>query len=149
LIAAPARLPSPYLLQCSVQVWTDLGVHDDRVAARLRVVDEIPLRLDNHEVHFYRQPSGASHGLDHRRAECEVGDKPAIHHVTMDHVGAGGFGFGNLLAEPGEISREDGRRDLQLGWHRRQLYPVEGQISRVIWCGNGGSPGTTVGHQSS
>src|SRR3990172_8393819 len=125
-----------YLLESLVQVRAALGVRDERVAARLRVVGEIPLRLDDHQVDFDGQSRRASNRLQDHTSAGEIRHETAVHHITMNQVGAGGSRFGDLLAETGKIRREDGRRDSQRAWHRQQLYPVGGQISRVMSSGH-------------
>jgi len=42
----------------------------------------------------------------------------SVHHVDVDHPGAGSEHLGYLRAEPGEISRQDRWRDPQLGQER-------------------------------
>ena len=48
---------------------------------------------------------------DHVRADRDIGHEMPVHHVDMDPVGAGRFDRAHFLAEPGEIGRQDRRRD--------------------------------------
>ena len=60
--------------------------------------------------------------LDDRRAHAERRHEVAVHHVDVDRARAGGEHGADLLAQPGEVRREDRRRDAggrgrhQIGW---------------------------------
>ena len=48
-------------------------------------------------------------GLDHRRADGQVGHEMPVHHIDVDPVGTGFVDGTNLFAQLGKVSREDGR----------------------------------------
>jgi len=39
-----------------------------------------------------------------------------IHHIDVQPIDTGGFEFGNLLAQAGEISRKQGGRENPMDW---------------------------------
>src|ERR1043166_5281039 len=49
--------------------------------------------------------------LDHRWAEGHVGHEVSVHHVEVDPVSPGRKNVVDFLAEPGEVGRQDRRRD--------------------------------------
>ena len=57
-------------------------------------------------------------GLHDQGADRDVGHETSIHHVHMDPVSPGGIHSPHVLAQPGEIGRENRRGDHQrLGAH--------------------------------
>jgi hypothetical protein len=52
-----------------------------------------------------------AHRLDDIGTVGNVGDEMPVHHVEMDPVGARGIDRTYLFAQPGEIRRQDRRRD--------------------------------------
>ena len=53
--------------------------------------------------------------LHHPRADGDVGDEMAVHHVDVDPVGAGLVDRADLLAEPGEVGGQDRRGNQRSG----------------------------------
>ncbi len=90
-----------------------LPVHDDRVGARAREVLDPPLRALDHQVHV-EDAVAAVHEVPERvndqGADRDRGHEVAVHHVHVDHARAGVHHGLHLLAEAGEVGREDRRR---------------------------------------
>ena len=106
---ARARLAD--VCQGPVQVRAGLDVDGDSVrSSGGEGVDEGVGRLD-HQVDVERQAGRGANGLDHHRADGEVGHEVPVHHVHVDPVGAGLLHGADLLAEPGEVGGEDGGCD--------------------------------------
>jgi hypothetical protein len=57
--------------------------------------------------------------LDDGRAERDVGNEVAIHHIKMDPIGAGRIHVADFRAKPGEVGREDRRGDDERPGHER------------------------------
>lgn len=66
-------------------------------------------RLVDHQVHVQKQVGAFADGLHHRHADGEVGYEAAVHHVHVEHVGAGHPG--DIPLQIHKISGEDGGRD--------------------------------------
>ena len=98
-------------LQRAIQVTVGLGVHGDDVGAGLGVLREVGLRRIDHQVHVERLRGVLADGADHRRAERQIGDEVAVHHVDMHEVATGFVDGAHLLAQSGEVGREDRWRD--------------------------------------
>jgi len=64
---------------------------------------DVPLRLDDHQVHMQRKPRHWAKCLHHERPDGDVGHKASIHHVDVDHVRSGLLGLGYLRAQATEI----------------------------------------------
>ena len=93
----------------AVQVRRDLGVNGKPVGARAREVVEVLLRLDHHQVHVERQRGEPPDGLDDLRAEREVRNETAVHHVDVNQVGSARLAAGDLFREPRKVGAEDRR----------------------------------------
>jgi hypothetical protein len=50
-----------------------------------------------------RHPGDSTHRLKHRNSKRDIGDEVPVHHVEMNHVGAGRFDLGVLLAQAREV----------------------------------------------
>ena len=50
-------------------------------------------------------------GLDHGRAEGDVGDEVAVHDVDVDDGAAAALGRGDFVGEVGEVRGEDGEAE--------------------------------------
>jgi hypothetical protein len=70
------------------------------------------LRPLDHQVRLDRQSGRFAHRFDDQRAECQVRNEVPVHNVDLDPIGAGGFCFSNLIAEPARVGREDRGNDL-------------------------------------
>ena len=95
----------------AVQVTTGLGVDDDELAARFHEPGQQPVGLVHHEVGLERDLHQRADGGDHVRPEGQVGNEAPVHHVPLDPVHAGLLEGSHLVAEAGEVGREDGRDD--------------------------------------
>src|SRR6516225_5380446 len=62
--------------------------------------------------------------LHHLGANGDVGHKMAVHDVDMDPVGAGRVDRAHLLAELGEVGRQDGWSDGERAMHRGLRFDV-------------------------
>ncbi len=91
----------------ALQVGERLDVHADRGGARVGEGVEVPLGALDHEVHVDGQPGGAPAGLDHHRAEADVRDEPAVHHVDVDDPGPAPLDGGDLVGQVAEVGGED------------------------------------------
>src|SRR5918998_443781 len=58
------------------------------------------------------QTGCAGERTNYGKPQGDVGDEMAVHHVHVDDGGAAALGRLDLLAEPREICRKDGRRNL-------------------------------------
>jgi len=87
-----------------------LGLDEQMIRAGLGEGREIALRLDDHQMNVERLCRRPADRLQHDRADGDVGNEAAIHHIDMDPVGASGVDGANLLAQPREVGRQDGGR---------------------------------------
>ena len=69
------------------------------------------LGLLDHEVHVEGEAGPLPDGLDDGRADGEVGDEVAVHHVHVEQVRAARLHARDGLAERGEVGGQDARRD--------------------------------------
>ena len=88
-----------------------LGLDQQVIGAGLGEGGEIALRLDDHQMNVERLCRRAADGLQHDRADGDVGHETAVHHVDMDPIGAGRVDGADLLAQAREIGRQDRGRD--------------------------------------
>jgi hypothetical protein len=65
----------------------------------------------DHQVDVERLGRMRAERFDHRRADRDVGDEMAVHHVDVDPVGPGRVDRADLLAQAGEIGGQDRRGD--------------------------------------
>ena len=94
-----------------MKVRPRLGMDGDDVGAGFG--EGVEERIDgrDHQMDVERLLRVRPERLHDRGTDRQVRDEMAVHHVDMDPVGAGLVDRANLLAEPGEICREDGRGD--------------------------------------
>src|SRR5712691_86778 len=76
------------------------------VSAGLGEGREIALRLDDHQMNIERLGGRAADGLQHGRADGDVGHEAAVHHIDMDPIGLGSVDGAHLLAQSGEIGSQ-------------------------------------------
>ena len=98
-----------------MEVRAGFGMDGDDVRAGLGEGVEERIDRRDHQVDVERLLRVRPERLHHRRADREVGDEMAVHHVDMDPVGAGLVDRAHFLAEPGEIGGEDRRGDERAG----------------------------------
>ena len=108
-----------------VGVRRRLDVDRDAVGAGRGELGDVTLRALDHQVDVdvpARVVDLTGERLDDRRAHAERRHEVAVHHVDVDRARAGGEHRADLLAQPGEVRREDRRRDAggafahQIGW---------------------------------
>ena len=113
----PGRLAQlAHQLRRPEEVRRRLDVHGHGVRARPGELGQVALRPLDHQVHVedraVRRRQGAQ-GLDHLRADAQVGHEVPVHDVDVDAAHARFEGLGDVLAQAGEVRREDGGGDLQ------------------------------------
>ena len=100
--------------QGAVGVRGRLEVEGDRVGAGLGEGLDLALRLLDHQVDVERAAGVVDlvgdRGGD-QRPDRDRRDEMAVHHVEVDHPGAGVHHLGELGAELREVGREDRGRD--------------------------------------
>ena len=77
------------------------------------------LGFDDHQVAVERQGGRLAQAFDHRRADGDVGNEVAVHHVHVYHRAAAPLSRGNLIRQMGEICRQYGWEQLNHGFFRR------------------------------
>jgi hypothetical protein len=97
------------MLDGAVDVRPGLGMHGDDIGARFgeRVEEMIDGR--DHQMDVEGQGRVRAQRLHHHRADRQIGDIMAVHHVDMDPVGARGLDRAHLFAKAREIGAEDRR----------------------------------------
>ena len=97
----------------SGQIRAGLGVNDDDVAAGFGDVLDVARRFLNHHVDDERDVTGVGFdGGDHLGAYGDRRDEMAVHDIDVDVVRATLRGGGHIITEPGKVSGQDGRGDL-------------------------------------
>ena len=104
----------------AVEVAGRLGVDDQPPAPGLDVAPRHRLGREHHEMGLERHGGVFTCGGDDVRSERQVGDELAVHHVPLDEIDAGLLEAGDLLAEPREVGRQHGGRDLDGAGHPRR-----------------------------
>ncbi len=95
--------------QGAINMLAGLGVKRHIISARRRKGrDEAIHRLD-HQVYVQRggDPVITQGGHQHR-AEGQVGHVMVIHHINVDHISTSGENGGHLIAQTGNIGRQNG-----------------------------------------
>ncbi len=95
-----------------------LGLDQQVIGAGFGEGRDIALGLDDHQMDVERLCRRAANRLEHDRADRDVGNEAAVHHVDMDPIGAGGVDGAHLLAQTREVGRQDRGRDEDRGRHR-------------------------------
>ncbi len=96
------------LLEGAMEVAADLLMDGHHVGAGFgEGVDEVVGVFDHH-VAVERELGDGAEGLDHGRAEGDVGDEVAVHDVDVDDGAATALGGGDFVGEMGEVGGEDG-----------------------------------------
>ena len=89
----------------------------DAVGAGFREGFQKGIDRRNHQMHVERFFGMGTKRLHHRRTDGDVGHEMTIHHIDMDEIGAGRLDGFDLGTQPGEIRRQDRRRDLDATGH--------------------------------
>jgi hypothetical protein len=103
-----------------MQVGARLGVDDEPLAPGLHVAGGQHVGRQHHQVGFERDVDPRAGRRDHVRTERQVGHELAVHDVPLDEVDTGLLEGLDLLAETGEVGREDRRGDLDRARHPRR-----------------------------
>lgn len=90
-----------------MQIGAGFPMNADLVGPRVGKSLQMALRLDDHQVNVQRQRRHAAHRAHDQRPHRDVRHELPIHHINMNQITPGGLGFLNLLAQPGEIGREN------------------------------------------
>ena len=96
------------LLEGPVQVAADLLMDGHHVGAGFGEVDDEVVGVFDHHVAIERKPGDGAEGLDHGRAEGDVGDEVAVHDVDVDDGAAAALGCGDFVGQVGEVGGQDG-----------------------------------------
>ena len=107
-----------------------LGVNRDDLGAGLGEGFEIRIGRRDHQMAIEGLLRAPADGTDHGRAEGDVGDEVAIHHVHMHPVAPLGLDRLAFGAEVGEVRREDRRRDLDGPVKRHSRSPLPRSSAR-------------------
>ena len=107
----------PDEVQRAVEMGDGFGVDDQPLAAGLDEALGEHLGRPDHQVGLERQRRVLAGRGDDVRPEGEVRDELAVHDVALEAVAAGGLQRRHLVAQAGEVRREDGGDDLD-GGHR-------------------------------
>src|SRR5437764_9457454 len=92
-------------------------MHCEDVGASLRERLNVRIGRRNHEMDVEYPLRQRPDRLDDIGAKTDVRHEMPIHDVAMDPVGAGRVDRRDLLAEPGEVCRQDRRRNKDLFGH--------------------------------
>jgi hypothetical protein len=95
-----------------MHVRAGFGMEADQAGAGLGEIRDDPVDRLDHQVHVdrCRHPVLAQRLAD-QRADGQVGYVVVVHDVEVDPVGAGLEDVVDLLAQSGEVGRQDGRGD--------------------------------------
>ena len=112
---AGGRAERADVVQAAMEVGHRLGVDDQPLAAGLHELRGQQLGRQDHQVGLERQGGVATGRGDDVGAERDVGDELAVHDVPLDAVAPGRLERRDLLAEAGEVGRQDRGSDLDAG----------------------------------
>ncbi len=98
-----------------------LGMDGEDVRPRLGEGLEEGIDRRDHEMDVERLGAVRPERLHHRRADGQIGHEMAVHDVDVDPVRSRLVDGAHLLAEPGEVGREDGGGDADGLLHARTL----------------------------
>jgi hypothetical protein len=93
-------------------------MHQKRIGPGLREFVDKEIGIRNHQVCLQRQARHSPQRPDDRCTHGNIGHEMSVHHVNVDTVGACALSLGYLLAQAGEIGREDRGRQ----FHR--VFPI-------------------------
>jgi len=105
----------------AVQVTVGFGVQDDGLTSRVYELRYQPGRLVHHEMGLEGHGDARAHSGDDVGAEREVGYEPAVHDVELNAVHPCLLQGSALLTQPGEVSRQHRRDDLETSIGPRHL----------------------------
>ena len=125
-----------------VQVGHRLDVHVDEVGARARERLDEAIRLDDHQVEVERQRRRRAERLHDRRADRDVRDELAVHHVDVNHVGARHLDRLHLFAQsrrnqrPGSTARYGGGACISGGTYINDGVAAIDRVRRGVFSVN-------------
>ena len=96
------------LLEGAVQVAADLLVDGHHVGAGFGEGGDEVVGVLDHQVAVEGEFGDGAEGLDHGRAEGDVGDEVAVHDVDVDDGAAAALGRCDFVGQVGEVGGEDG-----------------------------------------
>src|SRR4030095_15620274 len=88
-----------------------LGMEGKDRGAQIGVLHDEALRFLDHQVHVERRVGELPQGAKHRRAEGQVGHKPAVHHIDVKPLGSAGQCGLDLFLQPSEVGAEQAGGD--------------------------------------
>jgi hypothetical protein len=106
------------------------GMHDEDRGAGVAEIADVFCRIGDHEVNVERNGHAAPYRLHNQRAEGDVGNKIAVHHVAVDTVRARVLRRLDFTLETAEISGKDGGKDLDPGRVHIIIEEVRGSGDR-------------------
>ena len=109
------------VLQRAMDMRAGFGMHGQAVGAGLGEGLEIGIDRRDHQMHVERLFGVRPQRLHHRRADGDVGNEMAVHHIDMDQVGAGRLDRLDFRAQPGKIGGQDGGGDQNGTGHTQSL----------------------------
>src|SRR5208283_568222 len=80
----------------------------DHVGAGLGEDGDVVVGVLDHEMTVEGELGDGADGLDHGRAEGDVGDEVAVHDVDVDDGAAAALGCGYFIGEVGKVGGENG-----------------------------------------
>jgi len=130
----------------AVNVSGRLRVEGDEVGAGVGEVADDGIDRRHHQVDVNRRLDAVVlERLADHRADGEVGHVVVVHDVKVDNISAGSEDILNLLAELGEVSAKDGRRDAVVRLHL-QLRGARGRRGRQLAGGGREAHGGGTDH---
>ena len=96
------------LLEGAMKVAADLLVDGHHVCTGFGEVGDEVVGVFDHHVAVEGEFGDGAEGLDHGRAEGDVGDEVAVHDVDVDDGAATALGGCDFVGQVGEVGGEDG-----------------------------------------
>ena len=92
-----------------MQMGASFGVHREDVGPQIGKGLDVPVGVDNHQVHVQRLLGMSSNGLHHGHAKTDVGHKHAVHHIEVEPMRIGGIDPFHIALKVGKIGGEKRR----------------------------------------
>jgi hypothetical protein len=97
------------MLEGAVEVRPGLGVDAEDVGAGVAERLQVGIGRRDHQMDVHRDLHVRAQRLHHVRADGDVGDEVAVHHVDVQPIGARRLDRAGFLAETRKIRRQDRR----------------------------------------
>ena len=112
-MATPTRFPNA-LMRCTVRDRSLLPSQWTRNESVPACANSSTKKsgIRNHQVRLQRQARHSPQRADDRCSHRKIGHEMSVHHVDVDAIRAGSLSLGHLIAQTGEIGREDRRSEL-------------------------------------